>query len=133
MPFVSHKVIWDSEELCEILNHIEGFTEGREPQVGAFPSIDFKRRQLLGSLLQNRSRLGFFFFFIRPQTRTIARPPFGQTPIRAEIEILKNWRMLKYANQVQATSIIFNNETRVRYRMATSQKLHFHFGRKAMR
>ena len=43
VPFVSHKVIWDSEELCEILNHIEGFTEGREPQVGAFPSIDFKR------------------------------------------------------------------------------------------
>ena len=28
VPFVSHKVIWDSEELCEILNHIEGFTEG---------------------------------------------------------------------------------------------------------
>lgn len=43
VPFVSHKVIWDVEELCEILNHIEGFTEGREPQVGAFPSIDFKR------------------------------------------------------------------------------------------
>jgi len=43
VPFVSHKVIWDSEELCEILNHIEGFTEGPEPQVGALPSIDFKR------------------------------------------------------------------------------------------
>ena len=43
MPFVSHKVIWDVEELCDILNHIEGFTESGEPQVGAFPSIDFKR------------------------------------------------------------------------------------------
>ena len=39
-----HKVIWDSIwNCCDILNHIEGFTEGREPQVGAFPSIDFKR------------------------------------------------------------------------------------------
>ena len=43
LPEVSHKVIWDVEELCEILNHIEGFTEGGEPQAGAFPSIDFKR------------------------------------------------------------------------------------------
>ena len=43
VPFVSHKVIWDVEELCDILNHIEGFTESGEPQVGAFPSIDFKR------------------------------------------------------------------------------------------
>lgn len=43
VAFVSHKVIWDPEELCDILNHIEGFTAGPEPQVSALPSIDFKR------------------------------------------------------------------------------------------
>ena len=33
VPFVSHKVIWDDLELCEILNHIEGFTEVGESQL----------------------------------------------------------------------------------------------------
>ena len=32
-PFVKHKVIWDDLELCEILNHIESFTEGRKPDI----------------------------------------------------------------------------------------------------
>ena len=43
VPFVSHKVIWDDLELCEILNHIEGETEVGESQLGAYPPIDFKR------------------------------------------------------------------------------------------
>ncbi len=43
VPCVKHKVIWDDLELCDILNHIEGFTEVGEAQVGAYPPIDFKR------------------------------------------------------------------------------------------
>ncbi len=43
VPFIGHKVIWDDHELCEILNHIEGFTEVGESQLGAYPPIDFKR------------------------------------------------------------------------------------------
>ena len=43
VPFVSHKVIWDDLELCEILNHIEGFTEVGESQLGAYPPIDICR------------------------------------------------------------------------------------------